>query len=258
MGEHVDANGVHTYYDEHGSGEPLVLMHGGLSSGDDMGMQTPALAEQYRVVVPDRRGHGRTADVDGPITYEVMADDTIAFMEALDTGAAHLVGWSDGGNVALLVAIKRPDLARKVVTMGSNSRADAYVEGVRAMFDPGAAVSAIPTLRDAWSALSPDGPDHFPVFLDKMLDCFFGDYAIPTPDLARISAPALLIVGDDDIIRWDHTIELFETIPNAQLASIPGASHIAPIEKPELVNRLILDFLAEEGPAETLMPLRRG
>jgi pimeloyl-ACP methyl ester carboxylesterase len=255
---YLDANGVHTYYEEHGDGEPLLLMHGGLSSADEMGMQTPALAERHRVVLPERRGHGRTADVDGPITYEVMAADTIAFMEALGTGPADLVGWSDGGNVALLVAIKRPDLARKVVTMGSNSRSDAYVEGVRAAFDPDSAHSAIPVMRDAWSALSPDDPDHFPVFLDKMVECIFGDYAIPTADVARIAAPTLLMVGDDDMIRWDHTIELLETIPNAQLVSIPGASHLAPVEKPELVNRLILDFLAEDGPPATLMPLRRG
>jgi pimeloyl-ACP methyl ester carboxylesterase len=93
VSDHVDANGVHTYYEEHGSGEPLLLRHGGLSSADDIGMQTSALAEHYRVVLPERRAHSRTPDVDGPITYELMADDTIAFMEALGTGPAHLVGW---------------------------------------------------------------------------------------------------------------------------------------------------------------------
>jgi pimeloyl-ACP methyl ester carboxylesterase len=122
---YLDANGVHTYYDEHGAGDPLLLMHGGLSSADDLEMQTPALAERYRVILPERRAHGRTADVDEHITYDLMADDTVAFMEALGTGPAHLVGWSDGGNVALLVAIKRPDLVRKVVTVGPTSPATA-------------------------------------------------------------------------------------------------------------------------------------
>jgi pimeloyl-ACP methyl ester carboxylesterase len=257
VGDYLDANGVHTYYETNGSGDPLLLLHGGLSSADDMGMQTPALAEHYRVIVPERRAHGRTADVEGPITYEVMAEDTIALMEALGARPAHLVGWSDGGNVALIVAIQRPELVRRVVTMGSNSTAAAYVDGVRAMFDPDAADSVIPVLRGEWVARAPDGPEHFPVVVEKMLKCWFEDYAIPMSDLARIEAPTLLMVGDDDIVRWDHTVELFETIPNAQLASVPGASHLAPVEKADLVNRLILEFLAAEGPPVELMPVRR-
>jgi pimeloyl-ACP methyl ester carboxylesterase len=89
------------------------------------------------------------------------------------------------------------------------------------------------------------------------MHCWF-DYAIPRADLARIAAPTLVMVGDDDIAKFEHTIELFEAIPDAQLAVIPGASHVVPIEKPELVNQLVLDFLAAEGPATTMMPLRRG
>lgn len=255
MGDYVDANGVHTYYEEHGSGEPLLLLHGGLSSADDMGMQTPALAERYRVVLPERRAHGRTPDVDGPITYELMADDTIAFMEALGTGPAHLVGWSDGGNVALLVAIRRPDLVRTLVTMGSNFTAAGLTPAGMAAFEPDSPL--IPILRDDWSMLSPDGPDHFPVVLEKMRACWFEDYEISRDDLAGIGASTLVMVGDDDITRWGETIGLLETIPNAQLAVVPGASHLAPVEKPDLVNRLVLDFLAAEGPPATLMPLRR-
>jgi pimeloyl-ACP methyl ester carboxylesterase len=111
-------------------------------------------------------------------------------------------------------------------------------------------------MREMWKAAAVD-PDRFDSVLDKMTHCWF-DYAIPPADLARIAAPTLVMVGDDDIVRYEHTIELFETIPDAQLAVIPGASHLAPIEKPELVNQLVLDFLAAEGPATTMMPLRRG
>src|SRR4051794_5067126 len=94
--EYVDAGGVHTYYEAVGEGEPLVLLHGGLCTVETWEGQTPVLAEQYRVYAPERRGHGRTADVEGPITYQIMARDTIAFMDALGIKAAHLVGWSDG------------------------------------------------------------------------------------------------------------------------------------------------------------------
>jgi pimeloyl-ACP methyl ester carboxylesterase len=253
---YVDANGVHTYYEEYGAGDPLLLLHGGLSSADDMGMQTPALSERYRVILPERRAHGRTADVDGPITYDLMAADTIALMEALGTGPAHLVGWSDGGNVALLVAIKRPDLVRKVVAMGSHFAGDEYEASVPPLFQPDGPVIA--AMRDGWVERSPDGADHFPVVLEKMTACWFETYDIPGDQLARIAVPTLIMVGDDDIIRFEHTLDLYETIPDALLAVIPGASHLTPIEKPELVNRLILDFLAAQGATTTMMPIRRA
>jgi pimeloyl-ACP methyl ester carboxylesterase len=253
---YVDANGVHTYYDEHGSGEPLLLLHGGLVDGESFAQQTPAFAERFRVIVPDRRGHGRTADVDGPISYAVMADDTIAFMEALGTGPAHLVGWSDGGNVGLLVAIKRPDLVRKLVTMGANFSADGLTREAAETFKPDTPTSVVPIMHETWKVNAVE-PDRFHAVLEKMQQCWF-DYAIPTADLARITAPTLVMVGDDDITRFEHTIELYDTIPDAQLAVIPGASHLVPVEKPDLANQLVLDFLAAEGPTTTMAPIRRG
>lgn len=253
---YVDANGVHTYYDEHGSGEPLLLLHGGLVDGDSFAQQTPAFAERFRVIVPDRRGHGRTADVDGPISYDVMADDTIAFIEALGIGPAHLVGWSDGGDVGLLVAIKRPNLVRRLVTIGSNFSADGLTREAAEAFRPDTPTSAVPIMHETWKVNAVE-PDRFDAVLEKMQQCWF-DYAIPTADLARITAPTLVMVGDDDITRFEHTIELYDTIPDAQLAVIPGASHLVPLEKPDLVNQLVLDFLAAEGPTMTMMPLRRS
>ena len=253
---YINVNGVHTYYEEHGSGDPLLLLHGGLADADSFGQQTPALADRYRVIIPERRGHGRTADVDGPITYDLMSDDTIAFMDALGTGPAHLVGWSDGGDVGLLVAIRRPDLVRRLVTMGSNFSAEGLTAEAVAAFTPHTPTSVIPVMRDMWRATAAD-PERFEVVLEKMERCWNEDYAIPPADLARIAAPTLVMVGDDDIATFEHTIDLYASIPGAQLAVIPGASHLAPIEKPELVNRLILDFLAAEGPPTTLMPLRR-
>ena len=253
---YVDANGVHTYYDEHGSGDPLLLLHGGLVDGDSFAQQTPAFAGRFRVIVPDRRGHGRTADVDGPITYDVMADDTVAFIEALDTGPAHLVGWSDGGDVGLLVAIKRPDLVRRLVVIGANFSADGLMPEAAEAFKPDTPTSVVPVMRETWKVNAVD-PDRFDAVLEKMQQCWF-DYAIPTADLARITAPTLVMVGDDDITRFEHTLELYGTIPDAQLAVIPGASHVVPLEKPDLVNRLALDFLAAEGPTMTMAPLRRA
>src|SRR5215208_4129969 len=117
-GDYVDAGGVWTYYEATGDGDPLVLLHGGMCTIETFDGLTPALAERYRVHAPERRGHGRTPDVEGPITYAIMAEDTIAFIEAVGIAPAHLVGWSDGAFVALLVALRRPALVRKLALIG--------------------------------------------------------------------------------------------------------------------------------------------
>src|SRR2546423_7166139 len=110
MGEYVTINGLKTWFDEDGTGDPLVLLHGGMCTNETWGAQTSAFAERFRVLAPERRGHGHTADVEGPLTYADMAADTIGFLDEVVGGASHLVGWSDGGIVGLLVAAARPDL----------------------------------------------------------------------------------------------------------------------------------------------------
>ena len=128
-GQYVTANGVKTYYEVHGEGEPLLLLHGGaVPAIESFALQTPELAKHFKVILPERRGHGRTADVDGPITYDLMAQDTIAFMEALAIKSAHLVGWSDGANVGMLVAISRPDLVKKLVSISGNFHVDGLTQ----------------------------------------------------------------------------------------------------------------------------------
>ncbi len=117
-GGYIEAGGLHTYYEVHGEGDPLVLLHGGFCPLETLDGLTPTLAQSYRVIAPERRGHGRTADVEGPITYDNMAADTIAFLDAVSVSGAHLVGWSDGAIVALLVARERPALAGKLVLIG--------------------------------------------------------------------------------------------------------------------------------------------
>ena len=122
VGAYVNAGGVHTYYEVSGEGEPLVMLHGGLATAESWAMQVPALAERYRVYVPERRGHGRTPDVGGPITYEMMAADTAAFLDAAGTGATHLVGWSDGAVVGMPVALRRPELVLKLAVIEQDAK----------------------------------------------------------------------------------------------------------------------------------------
>jgi pimeloyl-ACP methyl ester carboxylesterase len=243
-GEYVDVNGLKTYYEVGGEGEPMLLMHGGFCTVETFSRQTLEFATRYRVFVPERRGHGRTPDVDGPITYDAMADDTIGFMDALGIESAHLVGYSDGGNTALVLAGKRPDLLRKLVCIGANFHyAGMAPEAVQVM-EHATPENFYPWLINKYKEVSPDGPEHLPIVFEKILRMWREEPALTADDLARMKAPTLVLVGDRDWVAPEHTLEMFRSIPSAQLCVVPGATHGAPFEKAPLVNQVVLDFLA--------------
>jgi pimeloyl-ACP methyl ester carboxylesterase len=258
MGNYVELPGVKTWYEVDGTGDPLLLLHGAFCTNETWGAQRADFAANHQLFLPERRGHGHTPDVAGPLTYQDMADDTVDFIESVVGGPAHLVGWSDGGIVALLVAITRPDLVRKVVAMGANFRPSPECMAEPTLFDhmtpdePGLAV-----FREMYEALSPDGAAHWPVVVGKVTDMFATQPTIDTDDLARIDAPTLVLAGDDDLIAVEHTIALYRAIPHSELAIVPGTSHALLMEKPEQVNALILDFLAND-PIPTMLPVRRA
>ncbi len=220
----------------------------------------PALAERFRVLAPERRGHGHTPDVDGELTYWLLADDTIAFLEAVAEGPVNLVGWSGGGNVALIVASKRPDLVAKIVVISAsldNASAvePASEESLRSMTADG---SEAAFMRAMYESVSPDGSDHWPVVFEKIKRMILEhDPPITPDDLGRIGTPALIMAADDDIVRLEHTVKIYRGIPDAQLAIVPGTSHMLVMEKPGVVNDLVLAFLQNDA-APTMMPIRRA
>jgi pimeloyl-ACP methyl ester carboxylesterase len=252
-GAYVNAGGIRTYYAVEGAGEPLILLHGGGCTIETFDRLTPALAAKYRVYLPERRGHGRTPDVEGPITYETMAEDTIAFMEAVGLPSASLAGWSDGALVGLLVAMRRPDLVRKLVFIGESLSAEGARPEAVAQLASMTPESFPPMLVQLYAAVSPDGPDHFRVVFDKLVALWRNHPTIAFGELASVAAPTLVLLGDDDIPTVEHASAMQRALPVSQLAVVPGASHGLPLEKPELVSRLILDFLAEAQTPE-LMP----
>jgi pimeloyl-ACP methyl ester carboxylesterase len=258
MGQYVEVRGLRTWYDEAGDGEPLLLLHGGMCTNETWGPQFGVLAERFHVFATERRGHGHTPDVDGPLHYQDMADDTIAFLDTVVGGAAHIVGWSDGGIIGLLVAIQRPDLVRKLVVIGTNHDTTGLAEGVDEMLagmDPSGDDVAL--FRNAHAACSPDGPDHWPVFFAKFIEMGTSEPQIPIEDLGRISARTLVAVGDDDMVSLEHTIAIFRAIPDAELAVVPGTSHAVGLEKPAVFNAVMLDFL-EHDAVPTMLPLQRA
>jgi len=255
---YADVNGVHMYYETSGAGEPLLLLHGGFGGVHLFGGQVAAFAQRYRVLVPEQRGRGHTPDAEGPISYQLLADDIIAFLEAEVGEPVRLVGVSDGGIVGLLVAIQRPELLAKLVTVGANFHGDGLLSSTL-WTDASPDDEAWAAPRQRYAAVSPDGPDHFPVVFAKLQHMWRdGQPTLSTGDLARIPVPVLVVVGDDDVIDHAHTVTMYEAIPGGQLAVIPGASHAVFMEKPELLNRIVLDFLAEQGSPETMLPVRRA
>lgn len=248
---YVDAGGVHTWYAEHGAGDPLVLLHGGFADASEFGATIPDLAARFRVLTPERRGHGHTPDVAGPISYQLMAQDTAAFLDKLGITRAHLVGHSDGANVALLLALARPDLAGRLVLISGNFHHDGLVTGVD--LDE---IASNAYLAQAYAEVSPDGPDHFPVVAAKIVRMISEEPTLTAADLARVTSRTLVMAGDDDAIAAEHTVALYRGIPDSELAVIPGTSHALIIEKPGLCNQIILDFLTGE-PVPTFMPIRR-
>lgn len=241
---HVDAGGVRTYYEVEGSGDPLVLLHGGLCPIETFAELRSRLVGHYRVYLPERRAHGRTPDVEGPITYELMAQDTIAFLDAIGLSSAHLVGWSDGAVVGLLVALHRPDLVRRLVMIGQ------YVnlEGAQPEFADMLKLDQMPDmlppmLRDLYAAVSPDGPEHWDAVVAKVWQMFRTEPNIPLSELATVTAPTLLLMGDHDVVTLDHAEAMQRALPDARLEVVPDSAHALPLEKPDVVSRLVLDFL---------------
>jgi len=254
VGERTEVGGHSTWFDVRGDGAETVLMlHGGMSNSDLLleALGDP-LSERFRLVAFDRRGHGYTGDTPDPFHYEDMATETIAVLEQVVGGRAHLVGWSDGGIVALLVAMQRPDLVDRMVVIGANFHHDGALPIGLAEDSPVAA-----QLFEAYAARSPDGPDHFGELFQKFMAMATTEPTLTPNDIATITAPTLVMAGDDDIVRLDHTCELYETLPAGQLCVVPATSHALPIERPDLVARAILEFLGAELPPTTLMPARR-
>jgi pimeloyl-ACP methyl ester carboxylesterase len=249
----VEVGGVATWYRVAGEGEDLVLLHGGLTDASEFVATEPALTPTFRVFTPERRGHGHSPDVEGPITYDLMAGDTIAFLDEVVGGPAHLVGHSDGANVALMVALRRPDLVRRLGLVSANFNHDGLVPGTLDLISD---LAEMDVMADAYGAVSPDGRDHFATVAAKIDRMIREEPTLTTADLAGVSARTLVMAGDDDAIAPGHTLALYLAIPSAELAIVPGTSHVLLLDKPELCNQILTDFLIRDAVA-TLMPIRR-
>lgn len=231
----------------------LVLLHGGMSSSASMLHSIgPGLAQHYALAAFDRRGHGRTADTPAPFHYDTMAAETIAFLEHLGA-PAHLVGHSDGAIVALLVAMRRPELVKRVVVVGANY----HYRGLGAMDEIPPEGPLFEEWAQKYGEHSPDGAAHAREVLQKTLTLFATEPTLTLADLATITVPVLVMAGDDEPIGLAHTCSMYEAIPDAELAIVPGTSHAVLKERTKESVRIIRHFLESDFPPVTLQPSRR-
>jgi pimeloyl-ACP methyl ester carboxylesterase len=256
-GQYASVNGLELYYEIHGTGEPLVLLHGGLGTIDMFAAILPTLAETRQVIAVDLQGHGHTADIDRSITYEAMADDVAALIEHLGFENADIMGYSLGGGVALQTAIRHPEVVRKLVLLSTAFKQDGWfpevLAGMSAMNAEAAQMMLETPMYAVYASAAPRVED-WPVLVSKLGDLLRQDYDW-SAEVAEIEAPALIVIGDADSIRPSHAVELFELfgggqvdggmngLPDSQFAVLPATTHFTIFTRADLLMPIITPFL---------------
>ncbi len=225
-------DGVTLYYETYGQGAPLLLVHGNGGSIGGLAAQIEFFKTHRLVIAMDSRDQGRSSDSAGPLTYEKMTDDLAALLDHLKTGPVDMIGWSDGGIEALLMGVRHPDKVKKLVAMAANLNPEAvYPETDKLVRDMLASIPA--DVRK-----TPQGLRETKVSTIMLTE--------PHVDLAvlkSVTAPTLILSGDHDLVRLDHTVAIYEALPNAQLAVFPNSTHMVPYDNPQLFNATVERFL---------------
>ena len=253
-GTYVEANGLKVYYEVYGEGEPLVLIHGGTATSQSWASHLPAFSEHFRVFAPDSRGHGKTDNPTGELGYRAMADDVAALVGALGLKGPLVLGYSDGGQIALELGMRYPGLAKALVLGGTQFRfSEAYLEDARALLEiaEGEEVDTemlkreqpdfVAYLREAHGHVY--GPEYWKTYVKEITALWLTPLGYASEDLAAITDPVLLLVGDRDGVATEESIELFRLLPNAELAIAPASDHGFIEAKAGLFDALVLDFL---------------
>ena len=260
-GLYAEVHGLKMYYEIHGTGRPLVLLHGGLSAiGTSFGKVLPGLARGRQIIAIEQQAHGHTPDIDRPLTYQQMANDTIALLSHIGCEHADFFGYSIGGGIAMQIAIEHPKVVRKLVVATPIATSEGFHPGVLAGMEAlqPEHLAGSP-FHQEYTRIAPN-PQDWPRLIAKVkqLDREFVGWSPEA--IASIKAPTLLIAGDSDIVRPEHVIELFRLLgggvpgdttglPNSQLAVLPGTTHITLVDRADWLVSMITEFLDAPMPA---------
>ncbi len=260
QGHYADVGGLKMYYELHGAGFPLVLLHGGLSAiGTSFGKLLPDLARGRQVIAIEQQAHGHTADSDRPLTYRQMAEDTVALLSQIGIEQADFFGYSIGAGIAIEIATRHPSRVRKLVAATPIFKASGFqprvLAGMEALQPEHLAGSPF---QEEYASIAPH-PQDWPRLLAKVqqLNREFVDWSPEA--IASIKVPTLLIAGDSDIVRPEHVVELFRllgggvpgdnvSLPNVQLAVLPGTTHITLVDRTQWLVPMITGFLDASDP----------
>ena len=246
-GRYASVNGLKIYYEVHGAGPPLVLLHGAFLTVESWGKLVPELARSRQVIAPELQGHGHTADVDRPLGFPQMAEDVAALLREIKIERADVYGYSMGGTVALALAARHPAVVRKLIVQGSTYNKDGWEPEAFKQFSALPPDFAPPPLKDPYDKVAPD-PKHWPVLVAKLKEMEMGFEGLPESDLKGITAPTLIIMGDREGLRPEQAVAMYRLIPKAQLAIVPGADHFLLFTRPDFVLTLMTTFLQEPAP----------
>jgi pimeloyl-ACP methyl ester carboxylesterase len=252
---YIPVNGLKMYYEIHGTGQPLVLLHGAFSAiGTSFGELLPGLAKSRQVIGFELQAHGRTADIGRPLSIEQMADDTAAALHHLGIEQADIFGYSMGAAVALHVALRHPEVVRKLVFMSATFNMGGVhpglMEGLGEM-TPDMMFGS--PWHDEYMSIAPD-PGHFATFFAKKTEMDRNTQDVPAEAIAAIKAPTLIVIGDSDLVRPEHAVEMFRLLgggvfgdlaglPDSQLAVLPGTTHVSIRTRADLLLAIIPPFL---------------
>ena len=256
VGHEVEVNGASLFVAEQGTGDPLLLIHMGLSSSVSWAAVAPLLAEHYRVITFDLRGHGHSTNPVGALPLDQLTDDVAALIEALKLERPFVGGWSYGGDLAVQLGIRYPGRARALVIGGTSLETgrEAGKAMLRSHFPVGddgaidfAAFTAMEQMQPLITMLrdwQPHGDSHWQTVVQQSVTAWLAYPEVTPEQTARITEPALVVAGDrDEFFAVEDAVRLFRSLPNAELAILPGASHLRPVFDPTTFVRVVLDFL---------------
>lgn len=239
---YAPVNGIHMYYAIYGAGDPVLLIHGGLGHADIWANQVRDLQKDHMVIVADSRGHGRSNRTAEPYSYELMASDYLALLDYLKVDKVALVGWSDGGIIGLDIAMKHPERLTRLFAHAAN----ATVDGVKPDVMESTVFNAyIERCGEDYKKMSKT-PDQYDAFVEQISQMWATQPAYSDADLAKISVPTAIVLGDhDEAITRAHTEHMAEVIPGAKLVILNDTSHFAMLQDPAGYTQAVRDFLAE-------------